>query len=437
MTAHPSPASVSFREALLFWLKLGFISFGGPAGQISIMHQELVEQRRWISESQYLRALNYCMMLPGPEAQQLATYMGWTMHGIKGGIAAGVLFILPSLFILIALSWVYLRYGEVPAVVSVFYMIKAAVVAIVFQAAYRIGSRVLKNGLMRAYAIAGFAAVLLSDISFPYLVVGAAISGWILSHYWPHLFATEAHNQPDSQQSEEQREQPLNKGKPRTSIVSIMVIGIILWAVPLGMLMMAYGWEGTLTRMAWFFTKAALLTFGGAYAVLPYVFQGAVEQYHWLTSLQMMDGLALGETTPGPLIMIVTFVGFLGTAQQDFFSSSMLLSGTAGALVATFFTFLPSFIFILAGAPLVEASQFHFRLNASLAAITAINVGIIAHLGVFFAAHVISPTSNLYAIDWTATTLIAVALLLLFRFRLTIIQLMAIYAGIGIISSFF
>lgn len=430
-------ASVKFSEACLFWLKLGFISFGGPAGQISIMHQELVERRRWISESQFLRALNYCMVLPGPEAQQLATYMGWLMHGVRGGIIAGGLFVLPSLFIIIALSWVYLSYGTVPVIASMFYFIKAAVVAIIFHAAYRIGSRVLKNALMGAIAVSGFIAVFWFEISFPYVVFSAAAVGFLLGHYFPAMFAMESHS-PAKVDGQIPVEQQTDKTIAYKTIIGIFVIGILLWAIPLLLLMANYGWDGTLTRMAWFFTKAALLTFGGAYAVLPYVFQGAVEQYHWLTSLQMLDGLALGETTPGPLIMIVTFVGFLGAAQQSLFGpDAILLSGIAGGLVATFFTFLPSFIFILVGAPFVEASRFHFRLNATLTAITAINVGVIVNLGVFFTLHIISPASNFASIDWLAIGLIFLAVLLLFRFRITVIPLISIYAFVGAVAAIF
>ncbi|VDL49874.1 Chromate transport protein [Pseudomonas aeruginosa] len=295
---------VGLFEAFLFWLKLGFISFGGPAGQISIMHQELVERRRWISERRFLHALNYCMLLPGPEAQQLATYIGWLMHRTWGGVIAGALFVLPSLFILIALSWVYIAFGEVPVVAGLFYGIKPAVTAIVVQAAHRIGSRALKNNWLWAIAAASFVAIFALNIPFPLIVLGAALIGYLGGRYAPDKFSVGGGHGASKQSYGpaliDDDTPPPAHARFRWSHLALLVgVGAVLWALPMGLLTVLYGWEGTLTQMGWFFTKAALLTFGGAYAVLPYVYQGAVGHYGWLTPPQMIDGLALGETTRG------------------------------------------------------------------------------------------------------------------------------------------
>ncbi|HEV8693045.1 MAG TPA: chromate efflux transporter, partial [Lysobacter sp.] len=308
------PAPVSFREALRFWLKLGFISFGGPAGQIAIMHQELVEKRRWISERRFLHALNYCMVLPGPEAQQLATYIGWLMHRTWGGIVAGALFVLPSLFILIALSWIYLAFGDVPLVAGVLYGIKPAVTAIVLFAAYRIGTRALKNAALWAIAAAAFIAIFFFRLPFPWIVLGAGIIGAIGGRVAPRIFATGGHGESGKDYGpaliDDHTPAPEHARFKWSRLAAVLIVGLGLWAAAIAGLLALYATGGPLTQMAWFFTKAALLTFGGAYAVLPYVVQGAMEHYHWLTASQMIDGLALGETTPGPLIMVVAFVGF-------------------------------------------------------------------------------------------------------------------------------
>ena len=312
----PRPDAISFREAFWFWLKLGFISFGGPAGQISIMHQELVERRRWISERRFLHALNYCMLLPGPEAQQLAIYIGWLMHRTWGGVIAGVLFVLPSLFILIALSWLYIAFGEVPVVAGLFYGIKPAVTAIVVQAAHRIGSRALKNNWLWAIAAASFTAIFAFNVPFPLIVLGAALLGYIGGRLAPESFRTGGHSAAKKTFGpaliDDDTPSPDHARFRWSKLAMLMLVGAALWSLPMGILTLLFGWEGTLTQMGWFFTKAALLTFGGAYAVLPYVYQGAVGHFGWLTPTQMIDGLALGETTPGPLIMVVAFVGFIG-----------------------------------------------------------------------------------------------------------------------------
>ena len=432
----PDPAP--FWEAFIYWLKLGFISFGGPAGQISMMHQELVEKRRWISEHRFLHALNYTMVLPGPEAQQLATYIGWLMHGVWGGIAAGVLFVIPSLFILIALTWVYLAYGDVPVVEGILYGIKPAVTAIVVFAAYRIGSRALKNNVLRAMAVLAFIAIFVFDIPFPYIVLMAGIIGYAGSHFAPDKFRAGGHHG-DSGSScgpaliDDDTPVPEHARFKWSRLIVFALVGLFIWGAVMVMLATAYGWQGTLTQMGWFFTKAALVTFGGAYAVLPYVYQGGVEQYAWLTGTQMIDGLALGETTPGPLIMVVAFVGFVGGWTKEIFGPDMLpLAGAAGASIATLFTFLPSFLFILLGGPTVEATRHDVKYTAPLTGITAAVVGVILNLAVFFAYHVLWPEGFDAVFEWFSALIGAVAFVALFRFKVGIVPVIAASAVVGL-----
>jgi chromate transporter len=424
------PAPVPFSVALRFWLKLGFISFGGPAGQIAIMFNELVERRRWISERRFLHALNYCMVLPGPEAQQLATYIGWLMHRTWGGIVAGGLFVLPSLFILIALSWIYLAFGDVPVVAGIFYGIKPAVVAIVLHAAWRIGSRALKNAWLWAIAAAAFVAIFALDAPFPAIVAGAALIGAIGGRVAPARFALGVgHALHASVRApaliDDHTPPPPHARFARARLARVLAVGIGAWAALLALLALQFGWQGTLTQMGWFFTKAALLTFGGAYAVLPYVYQGAVEHYGWLTGPQMIAGLALGETTPGPLIMVVAFVGFVGGWTRELFGEALFAAGAAGAVVATVFTFLPSFVFIFAGAPLVEGTRGDLRFTAPLSAITAAVVGVVVNLALFFAGHVLWPAGRAGAFDVASAAIAAASALALFRFRLGVMPVIA------------
>jgi chromate transporter len=435
------PQPVSFGEAFRFWLKLGFISFGGPAGQIAIMHQELVERRRWISERRFLHALNYCMLLPGPEAQQLATYLGWLMHRTWGGVIAGVLFILPSLLLLILLSWIYLSFGQVPAVAGVLYGIKPAVTAIVLFAAYRIGSRALKNSLLWALAALAFVAIFALDVPFPLIVLIAACLGAIGGRIAPDKFAVGGHG--SAKQSygpaliDDDTPAPEHARFRWLQLLKIVAAGLVLWGGMMGWLCGQYGWNGALTQMGWFFTKAALLTFGGAYAVLPYVYQGAVEHYHWLNATQMIDGLALGETTPGPLIMVVTFVGFLGGwSQLPFGSDTLLTGGIVAAAVVTYFTFLPSFLFILAGGPLVESTHGNLKFTAPLSAITAAVVGVILNLAVFFAWHVFWPQGFAGRFDSIAALIGACALISLFRYKAGVIPVIAACGAAGLLFLF-
>jgi len=423
---------VPLGEAFRFWLKLGFISFGGPAGQIAIMHQELVERRRWISERRFLHALNYCMLLPGPEATQLATYIGWMMHRTWGGIVAGGLFVLPSLFILIALSYLYMAYGSVPAVAGLLYGIKPAVVAIVLAAAWRIGSRALKHPALWAISAAAFIAIYALDVPFPAIVVGAALIGALGGRLAPRVFALGGHASADKRYGpaliDDDTPVPAHARYRFSRVSFFFLAGLALWAAVLLALFLLFGWDGMLTRMGWFFTKAALLTFGGAYAVLPYVYQAAVEHYQWLSATQMIDGLALGETTPGPLIMVVAFVGFVG-GWQGGLSDSAFLAGAAGATVATFFTFLPSFLFILVGGPLVESTHGDIKFTAPLTGITAAVVGVVVSLAVFFAEHVFFPRG----IDWIAAAASAVALVALMRYKAGLIPVILASGAAGMI----
>ncbi len=439
-TASP-PAPVSFAEALRFWLKLGFISFGGPAGQIAIMHAELVERRRWISENRFLHALNYCMLLPGPEAQQLATYLGWLMHRTLGGIVAGALFVLPSLFILIALSWVYLRFGHVAWVAGVFAGLKPAVTALVLHAAWRIGTRALKNRWMWALAALAFVAIFAFDAPFPAIVLAAGFIGWLGARHAPQVFALGGgHAQAESRYGpaliDDDTPTPAHARYTHGRLLRVLGIGLLLWALSMGALVAVQGWQGTLTQMGAFFTKAALLTFGGAYAVLPYVYQGAVEHHQWLTGPQMIDGLALGETTPGPLIMVVAFVGFVGGWTREVLGADALFAGGAlAATVVTFFTFLPSFVFILAGGPLVEATHGKLGFTAPLSAITAAVVGVILNLALFFAYHVLWPQGFAGRFDALSAAVIVAAALALFRFKVGVLPLLGACAAFGLAAT--
>ncbi len=413
-------APVGFAEALRFWLKLGFISFGGPAGQIAIMHRELVDRRRWISERRFLHALNYCMLLPGPEAQQLATYVGWLMHGVRGGLAAGGLFVLPSLFVLIALSWIYVRFGHVPAVEAALYGVKPVVVAIVLAAAWRIGTRALRHPLLWVVAAAAFIARFVLSVPVPPVILAAAAIGAIGGRIAPQVFSGAgghgaAKDSGGPALIDDDTPTPAHAKFSWTGLAIIVASFLALWGVVLGALAARFGWGGDLTQMGWFFTKSALVTFGGAYAVLPYVLDNAIRTYGWASASQMIDGLALGESTPGPLIMIVAFVGFLGAWQHAALGPGELLAaGIAGACVATFFTFLPSFLFILAGGPLVESSRDDLKLTAPLTAISAAVVGVILNLTVFFAWRVLWPASTTQApfaggLDWASAALAVVA----------------------------
>ena len=431
--------SVSFWQAFMFWLKLGFISFGGPAGQIALMHEELVVRRKWLSEKRFLHALNYCMLLPGPEAQQLATYIGWLMHKTRGGVAAGVLFVLPSLFLLMGLSWLYIAYGQVTWVAGLFYGIKPAVAAIVLQAAYRIGSRVLQNNLLWAMATASFVAIFAMNVPFPIIVLAAASIGFVGGRLSPSSLrmggghAAAAHST-GTALIDDDTPTPSHAVFTWKRLWQVLLAAAALWLLPMSLLIFQFGWDHTFTQMSWFFTKAALLTFGGAYAVLPYVFQGAVEQFGWVTATQMIDGLALGETTPGPLIMVVTFVGFVGAYAQALLGpDSLFLAGALAATLVTWFTFLPSFIFILAGGPFVESTHNDLKFTAPLTAITAAVVGVILNLALFFGYHTIWPQGFGAPLDITSALIAFGAAIALLKYKLNVIQVIAVCGLLGVL----
>jgi chromate transporter len=432
------PAAVGFAEAFRYWLKLGFISFGGPTGQIAIMHQDLVERKRWISEKRFLHALNYCMVLPGPEATQLATYIGWMMHRTWGGVIAGSLFVLPSLAILVFLTWIYLVFGDVPLVSGLFYGIKPAVTAIVLFAAWRIGSRALKNAALWALSLAAFVAIFVFDVPFPWIVLGAGVIGYLGGRIAPEKFATGGHGAAQKHYGaaliDDAAPTPAHALFHWPRFILVLAVFLAIWAGALGALVALFGWKSTLAQMGWFFTKAALLTFGGAYAVLPYVYQGGVEQYQWLTATQMIDGLALGETTPGPLIMVVAFIGFVGAwTKAALGPESLVLAGCAGAAVATFFTFLPSFLFILVGGPLVESTHGDLRFTAPLTGITAAVVGVIVNLAVFFAWHVFWPEGFSGRLEWFSLLVGLAAIVALWRYKAGMIPVIFACGAAGLI----
>ena len=438
-TNKDTPTSISFWDAFKFWLKLGFISFGGPAGQIAIMHQELVEKRRWISERRFLHALNFCMLLPGPEAQQLATYFGWLMHRSWGGIVAGALFVAPSLFILIALSWIYISYGEVPIVVGIFYGIKPAITAVIIHAAYRIGSRAVKNGLLFSISVAAFLSIFIFKIPFPIIVICAAIIGFVGGRAFPEKFKAGGGHQSEDKSFgpaiiDDDTPVPSHAKFSISKLTRAIMIGLVLWMIPMALLNNHYGWDHTLTQMGWFFTKAALVTFGGAYAVLPYVYQGAIENYSWVTPNQMIDGLALGETTPGPLIMVVAFVAFIGGYINEIFGpDQLLLAGAVAAALVTWFTFLPSFLFIFAGGPFIETTHGNLKFTAPLTAITAAVVGVIVNLALFFGYHVLWPEGFAEAFDYISAFITVAAALALFYWKVNLLYVIAACGLFGLL----
>jgi chromate transporter len=445
---------IPFSEALKFWFKLGFISFGGPAGQIAIMHKELVEEKHWISEKRFLHALNYCMVLPGPEAQQLAIYIGWLLHRTWGGVVAGVLFVLPSLFILIGLSYVYVVFGNVPWVAALLYGIKPAVAAIVVQAVHRIGSKTLKTPatapVLWAVAVLSFLSLYFLSLPFPVIVISAALIGLLGAKFVPKQFSASAGHAAKKTGAGTTLSAVIDDSTPtpehalfkKSRLAAVILVGAVLWLIPMAVLMMYQGWQGALTQMAWFFTKAALLTFGGAYAVLPYVYQGAVEQFTWLSGMQMIDGLALGETTPGPLIMVVAFVAFVGGwTKQVLGSESLFLGAALAATIVTWFTFLPSFIFILAGGPLVETTHNNLKFTAPLTAITAAVVGVIASLALFFIAHIavkaISIGNMFERLDYFAIVVAFVAAVALIRYKIGVMPVLFASALCGLVWRLF
>jgi chromate transporter len=431
----PAPsATVTFRQALKFWTKLGFISFGGPAGQIAIMHQEVVERQKWIGENQFLRALNFCMLLPGPEAQQLATYIGWRLHGTLGGIAAGALFVIPSIFVMLLLSYLAVAHIDIPAVAAAFYGIQPVVVAVVVEAVLRIGKKALKHRLLHAFAALAFLAIFVFKVPFPYIVAAAALGGLLMQRPMPEVFC-KGRFDPQSRECRIELESTTGQTNTRPSIghvARVCAICLSLWVIPMGAIWMWRGGGDTLTHIGLFFTKAAFVTFGGAYAVLSYITDVAVSS-GWLSTGQMLIGLGLAESTPGPLIMVTQYAGFLAAWNLPG-GLSPLTAGIAGALLTTYVTFLPCFFFIFAGAPFIEAMAGNQRLQAALTGVTAAVVGVVLNLAVWFGHKVVLPNGGL---DIYAVISAVVSLALLQKFHLPIHYLVPIGAVTGVILKLF
>ena len=423
---------VGFWEAFWFWVRLGLINFGGPAGQIAIMHRELVEKRRWVSEGQYLRTLNFCMLLPGPEAQQVATYIGWRLHGTLGGIVAGSFFVIPSIFVLWLLSYLAAAHSDVPAITGLLYGVQPVVIAIVVEAVLRIGKRTLNHGILVVFAVLAFVALYFLSVPFPLVVVAAAVGGLLLSRAVPGAFRGGGHGAGEEDESAVDRS-PSN-GRP-SMLRNLRLLGtfIVLWAVPVGAVWIWRGGEDVLVREALFFTGAAFVTFGGAYAVLSYVSDVAVNGYGWLTADQMVQGLGLAESTPGPLIMVTQYVGFFG-AWNNAGPFDPLLYGTLGAAITTYATFLPCFMFIFLLAPYIELLANDRRLRAILVGVTAAIVGVIANLAVFFASRVLFPEGvSLGGLDVFALVVAVISFVVLQRFRVPIYLMVPVGAVVGMV----
>lgn len=427
----------SFKEAFLFWLKLGFISFGGPAGQIAIMREFLVEKKKWISNYKFLNSLNYCYLLPGPEAQQLAIYSGWLLHGLKGGLTAGILFVLPSVFVLMALSILYALYGKIPWVYSIFDGLKPAVVAIVITALLKITQKSLSHYVHYLIALASFAAIYVFNVKFPYIIIGAIVLGFIFEKFYPTLFTMTENRRKNEDEAEfyiNSHTLIPNLGFNLKRLIKQALMFVICWSLPLILFYFFtedfHFWK-TLTI---FFTQAAFFTFGGAYAVLPFVAQVSVEQLNWLSKQQMIDGFALGETTPGPLIMILAFVGFMGG--YNYFNGSVV-NGIMGLLATTYYTFLPCFLFVLAGAPIIEKTQANPKLKAVLGIVTAAVVGVVLNLTVYFGKAVILPQQlSLEQIDYISLAWLVISFVALYKFKIDMMLWIGISGLFGLIHHF-
>lgn len=443
MTQPASPThSPSFSEAFRFWLKLGFISFGGPTGQIAIMHEELVEKRKWIGEQRFLHALNYCMLLPGPEAQQLAIYIGWLLHRTWGGIVAGTLFVLPSAFILWLLSWLYAAGQGVGWVEAVFHGLKPAVLAIVLAAVLRIGKKTLKNGVMWSIAALSFVAIFVIKVPFPVIIALAALTGWIGGKLRRDKFLiVKGHGAGKENAKDSTADHAtIHATHTRPSwgrAIKVTAPCLLLWWLPVAILAAWLGGDGTHAQQGVFFSQAAVVTFGGAYAVLPYVAQQAVERYGWLSTPQMMDGLGLAETTPGPLIMVLQFVGFMGGWQHAPAGWSPLASATLGAAITTWVTFVPCFLWILLGAPYIERLHANEQLSCALSAVTAAVVGVVLNLAVWFAWHAIFPhvaashDDRSWQPDWFVIVVAAAAFFGMQKWNWDVIPVVLVAAMLG------
>ncbi len=435
--------AVSFGEALRVWLRIAIYSFGGPAGQMAVMHRLVVEEKKWVSEARFLHALNYAMLLPGPEAQQLVTYLGWLLHGLKGGLAAGLLFILPGFLSILALSILYAQYQDVTFVQALFYGLKPAVMAVVAEAVLRIGRRALKNRVLQGIAALAFTAMFFFNTPFPLIIIVAGLVGAVAGRRWPELFGV-------GNRVETAAEAVIDDGAPHTrpstrrALITLFIC-LLLWFAPLLLLWLAYGDRNALLNIGLFFSRAAVVTFGGAYAVLAYIAQQAVDTYGWLQPGEMLDGLGMAETTPGPLIQVVQFVGFMGAYRHPG-AFSPLMAGVIGAVLTTWVTFVPCFLWIFLGAPYIEGLRGRQSLTTALTAITAAVVGVILNLAVWFSLNVIFGVLNevyigpmrLYVPDWStldwAALLIAIAAFLaLFRFKVSMLWTLAGAAVAGLV----
>ena len=435
---------IPFREAARYWTKLGFINFGGPAGQIAVMHEDLVERKKWIGNERFLHALNYCMLLPGPEAQQLAIYIGWLLNGTLGGIVAGVMFVLPAFFLILGLSWVYAVHGDIAWVAAVFYGLRAAVIALIAAAVIRVGSKALRHPLFYVIAGAAFIAIFFLQVPFPVIVIAAALFGFVGSRVLPHIFVAETHDGDDDSVIGAASDR--SEGHKRWRWVAVLAVGLLVWWGPLGLVIAIKGPEHTLAQEAVFFSQAAMVTFGGAYAVLAYIDQAAVEHFGWLEPGQMVTGLGLAESTPGPLIMVTEFVGFLAGYR---FPGSMdpVAAGIAGALVTVWATFAPCFLWIFLGAPYIERLRKNRSLNGALMTVTASVVGVILNLAVTFAivalftevdrgefANVTFPVPDLSSIDVFALVMAAAGFIALWRYRVNVLWVVGVSAVVGLIG---
>jgi chromate transporter len=435
MTTIATDARPSFGEAFLLWLKIGCINFGGPAGQIALMHRTIVDEKKWVDEARFLHALNFCMLLPGPEAQKLATYLGWLLHGVRGGLTAGILFVLPGAFVMLGLSLLYALGRGIPLVDGALFGIKAAVLVIVIEALFRIGKRALKSSILLALAAAAFVGIFFLMLPFPLIVAAAALIGYAVARKSPQLLGL----------SEKTENVLPAEGNRWRHLAVAAVVGLITWLAPIALAAVVFGPQHVLVSIGTFFSKLAVVSFGGAYALLAYMAQEAVQTYGWMTAPEMVDGLGLAETTPGPLILVTQFVGFLA-AFREAAPFSPVAAGVLGAAMTTWVTFVPSMLWIFAGAPFVEPLRANRRLSGALAAITAAVVGVILNLSVWFALHVLfGKVTEMHAgplrwyafdplaIDLRATALAAIAALLAFGLHRSLIEVVVAMAALGII----
>ena len=451
-TERSTPSFPTLGEAFWVWLRIALLSFGGPAGQIAVMHRILVEEKHWVSESRFLHALNYCMLLPGPEAQQLATYIGWLMHRTRGGIMAGGLFIVPGVIAIMALSYIYAAFGNVAFVAALFFGLKAAVLAIVIQAVFRVGKRALKNRVMQWLAAAAFVAIFFFNVAFPVIILAAGLIGFFGGRAGLAAFAAGGGHGSDKSTALVDSllgdELPLHARPSVASSLRVAAVWLLLWLIPVAVLFLLLGHGNVFTQISMFFSKMAMVTFGGAYAVLAYVAQQAVENYHWLKPHEMLDGLGMAETTPGPLIMVLQFVGFMA-AFRDPGTLPPMIAGTLGGLLATWVTFTPCFLWIFLGAPFIETMRGNKALAGALSAITAAVVGVILNLAIWFAVHTVFratfPVQRfglsfdapvLTSVDPWALALSVAAAVAIFRFNAGMLQTLAACAAAGVALHF-